>query len=175
MSIERLKKYLSRFKVVSFILSIVTLILIGVEFLLFTWQTLMPGKLVKLFSAIKLYVPFTSNIDNNPQSLFELAGGILSLVCLYLVLRIFADLFGKLRETLSLSEATTKLRQLSYVIIGESLIVPLMKKLAYFVFLDTNAPKGTHSWSMVIVGLFIYFIAIFIDSTAAANIKNKAE
>lgn len=175
MSIERLKKYLSRFKVASFVLSIVTLILIGVEFLLFTWQTLMPSKLLKFFSTIKLYVPFTSNIDNNPQSLFELAGGILSLICLYLVLKLCADLFGKLCETLSLSEATVKLRQLSYVIIGEALLVPLIKKLAYFVFLDTSAPKGTHSWSMAVVGLFIYFVAVFIDSTTAANINDKGE
>ena len=175
MSIERLKKYLSRFKVASFVLSIITLILIGVEILLFTWQTLMPGKFVKFFSAIKLYVPFTSNIDNNPQSLFELAGGILSLICLYLVMRLFADIFGKLCETLSLSEVTLKLRQLSYVVIGEALLVPLIKKLAYFVFLDTSAPKGTHSWSMILVGFFIYFIAIFIDSTTAANINDKGE
>jgi hypothetical protein len=56
-----------------------------------------------------------------------------------------------------------------------ALLVPFIKKLAYFVFLDTSAPKGTHSWSMILVGFFIYFIAIFIDSTTAANINDKGE
>ena len=169
MSLERLKKYSSKIALISKVLYIITLIFIIWETVIFMWQALMPNKLGGFFDTLKLYKPFVTNIDNNPLSLFELAGGIFKSLFLYLMLKTAHKIFSVLKEDLEIEKITRDIRILSSIFIAESLLVPLIKTICHYIFVGTHIPMGAFDLCPLVIGAFLYFIALFIDSTSVTK------
>lgn len=166
MSLERLKKYCERIAKISKILTVIMVILIACQTLLFTWQALMPGKLNGFFNVFRIYAPFISNIDNNALCLYELGGSLFNNLFIFVMLTIIRKMFLRLSENVSLSSVTHEMKVLASILIADAIAVPVVKAICYNVFIKALLPAGIIDLCPVIIGALMYFIAIIIQSKA---------
>ena len=139
----------------------------------FTWQALMPGKLNGFFNVFRIYAPFASNINNNALTLFELGTILFNCLFLFVMLCIIKKMFSRLAETLSLGSITAEIKQLSLLLIADSVAVPLMRAVCYAVFVKLPIPNGTLDIFPIVVGAILYFIAVILQSKSV--LKEYAE
>ncbi len=165
MSLERLKKYSDKIAKIAKILYYVMILIIFCETVSFAWQALMPGKLTNFFNIFRIYAPFISNIDNNALCLFELAGNLFNNLFIFAVFHIIHKTFKIFSANLNIEEIVPHIKKLAVILIAESFAVPIMKSIAYAVFVKLPVPTGTLDFCPVIIGLLLYFIAIMIQST----------
>ncbi len=166
MSLERLKKYCERISKISKILTVIMVIIIACETVCFMWQALMPGKLNGFFNVFRIYAPFISNIDNNALCLFELAVSLFNNMFLFLMLTVTKKMFVKLSDNVSLSLVTHEMKELAWVLISSSILIPIVKTVCYTVFLKLPSPMMSYNIVPVAVGGILYFIAVIIQSKA---------
>lgn len=172
MSLERLKKLCERAALWTKVLIIISIVMIVCQTLCLLWQALMPGKLDGFFDTVKLYLPFMSDKNNTPLSLFELAGSLFNSLFLFVILTVIRKALVKLSADLSLSGISAELKQISLLLIADSMAVPLMKMICYAVFLRQSAPHGTFDPLPVIAGALFYLISVVIQSKAVLK-ENK--
>lgn len=152
---------------------IIMLVIIACLSLCFIWQALMPGKLNGFFNIFRIYAPFASNINNNAMTLFELGTILFNCLFLFVMLCIVKKMFSHLAETLSLGSITSEIKQLSLLLIADSVAVPLMRAICYAVFVKLPIPNGTVDVFPIVVGAILYFIAVILQSKSV--LKEYAE
>ncbi len=169
MSLERLKKYSENIAKITKILIILILAVIACETVSFMWQALMPGKLTKFFNVFRIYAPFISNIDNNALCLFELAGNLFNNLFIFLILVYIRRLFIRFSEDLSLENTVPYIKRISVILLAESIAVPAMKIVCYTTFVNLPVPTGTFDLCPVTVSIFLFFLAVMIESTSVVK------
>lgn len=164
MSLERIQEYCGKFARITKILTIITVAVIVCETLCLVWLALIPGKLNTFFNVIRIYAPFTTNINNTALCLFELAVNLTQSLLVFVMLNLLRQMFLRVEKTISLGSVTQHIKSLSIVLMADSVIIPVMKKVSCSIFMNQPVPSGIVDLCPLIMGATLYFIAIIIQS-----------
>ncbi len=136
-----------------------TFLIIGLflQMVCMLWVCLMPDKLAHFFEAFPIWRPFVSNMYLFSQATAELCGSMLSYAFAIYFTKTACDIFSMLEKGEALP--ICKIRRLSIGAIVGAVLVPLVKNVAFGIFVESNYVKYTLD-----VGLFSFGIALFAIS-----------
>lgn len=157
MSLQRLKTMalnVALFSKIGYILTVVSVLLQSITLL---WLTVMPNKLIHFFEKVRIYEPFVTDIDNTKLSFFELSTGIIAFLFLFIILRKTETLFSDFGDKPDFLNCGMQVKNLSALFFIQSISLPIIKTVAYLVFLKEKAPFGILNISSLVLALLLWF------------------
>ena len=173
MSSERLKKMASRVALTARIGYIIAIVAMLLQTLSLLWLTIMPNKFIKFFDKVRIYEPFVTNIKDHALTLFELSSGIIAVALLFVILRQTEKVFASIATDFSLSLVSHNIKILSLTFLLEAIAVPVMKIVAYTVFLKSDSPTGLFDLSAIVISLFLWYLGQTIQTKSIEKEENK--
>ena len=173
MSSERLKKMAGRVALSARIGYILVVISMFLQTICLLWLTIMPNKLIKFFDKVRIYEPFITSIKNNALTLFELSSGIVAMIFLFVILRKIEKIFISISTDFALHLVAQNIKILSIIFLIERTFVPIMKAVAYTVFLKSDIPTGIFDISAIVISGFLWYLGQTIQTKSIEKEENK--
>ena len=159
MSSERLKKSAERVVLGIKIANILTVISVILQCITLVWLTIMPNKFINFFEKVRFYEFYVTDIDNTSLSFFELSSGIAAFLFLFVILGKAKELFLSIAKGDSVLSVSEVLKKLSLYFIAESLFVPVMRIIAFSVFIKDMPQTVAFDISSLVIALALWFLS----------------